>query len=75
MTTTRIRDESSQDAFEIRGVRCVRETENALCCVGESGRERWVPKSVVHDDSFVFEAGQSGTLTVKLWWAQKNGWA
>lgn len=75
MTIRRIRDEDSDDAFEIEGVRCIRETADAICCVGASGRERWVPKSVVHDDSFVFVVGSSGTLTVKRWWAEKNGWA
>jgi len=75
MTIHRIRDDDSKDAFEIEGVRCVRETDAAICCVGASGRERWVPKSVVHDDSFVFETGQSGTLVVKRWWAEKQGWA
>ncbi len=64
-----------EETLEFHGVRVLRETDATLCCVGESGRERWVPKSVVHDDSFVWRTGDFGTLLVKLWWAEKNGWA
>jgi len=35
----------------------------------------WVPKTVIHDDSEVFEAagaGATGELVVKAWWAEKQ---
>lgn len=32
----------------------------------------WVPKSVIHDDSEVYEKGGEGKLVVKTWWAQKE---
>lgn len=54
------------------GSRAVRETRDAVC-VFFAGRERWVPKSVIHDDSEVWKAGQSGKLVVLHWWADKNG--
>lgn len=37
--------------------------------------ERWVPISVIHDNSEVFdnEDNSEGTLVVKAWWAEKEG--
>lgn len=35
----------------------------------------WVPKSVVHDDSEVWKTEDEGSLVVKSWWAEKNGYA
>lgn len=55
------------------GAKCVRETEKALLVELETGEERWVPKSVVHDDSEVYEEGGEGTLVVQEWWAEKEG--
>lgn len=35
----------------------------------------WVPKSVIHDDSEIWEGGQeTGDLVVQDWWAEKEGW-
>lgn len=41
------------------------------------GEEYWVPKSVIHDDSEVYDNDEhdSGTLVVHLWWAEKQGLA
>lgn len=39
MTTHRIRDDDSKDAIEIEGVRCIREADTAIYCVGASGLE------------------------------------
>lgn len=36
----------------------------------------WVPKSQIHEDSELWridQKGESGTLTVSLWWAEKEG--
>ncbi len=66
-------DGPAEETVEIHHVTVIRETELALCCRGESGKDRWVPKSVVHDDSYVWKTGNSGTLLVKRWWAEKNG--
>lgn len=36
----------------------------------------WVPVSVIHDDSEIYERagdGAEGTLIVKRWWAEKEG--
>lgn len=33
----------------------------------------WVPFSVIHDDSEVYEPGDHGKLILKGWWALKQG--
>lgn len=35
----------------------------------------WIPKSVVHDDSEVFDAGRNarGRLVLLAWWAEREG--
>jgi len=47
----------------------------ALLCRLESGEERWIPKSMIHDDSEVYDAGDnsSGELVIKGWWAEQEG--
>ena len=37
--------------------------------------ETWWPKSVIHDDSEVYDLGHEGRLVVKHWAAVKRGWA
>ena len=49
------------------------ETDSALL-VDIDGDEVWVPKSVIHDDSEVYEKGHEGTLVVESWWARKKGY-
>lgn len=50
----------------------VRETEKAVLVQLETGDEKWIPKSVIHDDSEVWKAGQAGRLVVLGWWAEKE---
>lgn len=40
-----------------------------------NGKDYWVPKSVIHDDSEVFDEldNDNGTLIVESWWAKKAG--
>lgn len=39
------------------------------------GADTWVPKSVIHDDSEVYDGGDGeGDLVVETWWAEKEGW-
>lgn len=37
--------------------------------------ERWIPKSVLHDNSEVYdgEENSEGEVIVKAWWAEKEG--
>lgn len=54
-----------------------KETDKAIHVLKDTKRGYpggWIPKSVIHDDSEVFEAGHSGKLVLHHWWAEKNGW-
>lgn len=59
--------EVTDNAYAIRG------TEKALL-VEFDGEEHWVPHSVIHDDSEVYQITDTGKLVIKRWWAQKQGW-
>jgi hypothetical protein len=52
---------------------CTKETAKAIFCKLESGEERWIPNTVVHDDSEVYQAGHEGELVLHAWWAEKEG--
>ena len=53
----------------------VRATEMALRIELESGDLVWIPRSIIHDDSEVFddEDNAEGEVVVKTWWAEKEG--
>jgi len=38
------------------------------------GEDTWIPYSQIDDDSEVFREGDKGTLIIKDWWAEKEGW-
>ena len=65
----------SGGAVSFKRVVCIRESAKAILCVGPTGKPRWIPSSVVHEDSEVFALNQRGTLVVKRWWAEKEGLA
>jgi hypothetical protein len=49
------------------------ETELALLVrVPETGREAWVPRSVVCEGSEVRSLGDRGRLDVRVWWLEKG---
>lgn len=50
----------------------LKETDAALLCLLD-GKEVWIPKSQIDDDSEVWEEGQSGDLVVTEWFATKEG--
>lgn len=63
-----------EPGFTIEGVTCVHVTRGALLARTPDGQEFWVPKSVIHDDSEIYKPGsESGSLIVKLWWAESRG--
>ena len=64
-----------EGAVSFKSVRCIRESAKAILCVGPTGKERWIPSSVVHDDSEVYRLNDKGTLVVKRWWAEREGLA
>lgn len=56
----------------IPDVKVLRETEKALLVLTNEDDEVWVPKSVVDDDSEVFQKDDEGTLIVQEWFAKKT---
>lgn len=71
---------SAPGTFRLRGASILRATDKALLVEAEDlDEEVWVPRSVVHDDSEVWDyddedARGPGDLVVKEWWAEKQGW-
>lgn len=56
---------------------CVIERDAAILVAMEdadgSQVDRWIPKSVLHDDSEVFAKGDIGKVIVQAWWAADKG--
>jgi hypothetical protein len=74
MTPRGILDDGDDDPVVIRNVQPVRETGLALLV--ELGRmQHWIPKSVIHDDSEIYELGDGapGKLVIAGWFARKEG--
>lgn len=65
---------SEDEGYDEPGCKVVTETDNAILVVVPSNEDVWIPKSVIHDDSEVWRAGQHGKLVVHTWWAEKQGW-
>jgi len=72
---------SSKEAFHLGAARVVGSSPKALHVELEASsvlgaRKVWVPRSVIHDDSEVFDAlnNGSGDLAVVEWFARKEGW-
>lgn len=57
--------------------KCTRDSGKALLVKLATGEEKWIPKSVIHDDSEVYDAGENaeGEVVVQEWWAEKEGLA
>lgn len=64
---------ASDDPINVGRVRVVKATDRALLCEFDDGEERWIPQSVVHDDSEAWLAGDEGDLVVNRWFAEKEG--
>lgn len=63
----------SRDPVDLGKVKVLSESAKAIQVEREDGSTLWVPKSVLHDDSEVFEADQDGKLVVLEWFAEKEG--
>lgn len=61
------------ETVSFKGVVCKKATEKALLCVVE-GKDEWVPKSQISDDSEVNAEDDEGTLVVSQWIAEQKGW-
>lgn len=66
---------SSSDGVSLGNGTAKKDTGRALLIELESGEERWIPSSVIHDDSPVYDArdNSEGDVIVKRWWADKEG--
>ena len=67
---------NDDEGFGLGEARVIGSTEKALrvrCAHGET----WIPRSVVHDDSEVYDAlnNATGKLVVEQWFARKEGWS
>lgn len=63
----------NEETIDIADARCIKETEKALLCEID-GKQEWVPKSQIHDDSEVYQEGDEGHLVVSEWIAKQKGW-
>jgi hypothetical protein len=62
----------SDEMATFEGIEVTGETDKAIKCV-INGLPCWVPKSLLSEDSEVYQSGTSGKLIVKQWWADKAG--
>jgi hypothetical protein len=63
---------NERPTIAIDDVVALKETSLALLCLID-GKEHWLPKSVIHEDSEVSAEGDEGTLVVPEWFAEKEG--
>lgn len=61
------------NGYNAGDVEVIRETDLAIL-VSDGDVEDWIPKSVIHEGSEVWELGQQGDLVVMEWFAEKQGW-
>lgn len=57
--------------------RVKRGSDKALQIELDSGETVWIPKSMIHDDSEVYDDDKNneGEVVVQTWWAEKEGLA
>lgn len=68
---------TSDDATRLGPGRIQRATPRAILIrLDADGIDRWIPKSMIHDDSEVWdenEGNEHGEIVVKSWFAEKEG--
>jgi hypothetical protein len=62
----------NEQTVELEDVTVEAETDLAILC-NMDGKKRWIPKSVVHEDSEVSSEGDIGTIVLMRWFAEKEG--
>lgn len=65
------------DCFDIDAARILRDSDSGMAVLVEAPELSdpvWIPKSLIHDDSEVFEVGHEGTILIASWFAEKKGW-
>jgi hypothetical protein len=68
-------DNGGSEPCDLGDGKVVAHTEKALRVELASGDTFWLPRSVLHDDSELYDEGEhkEGKLVVKAWWADKEG--
>jgi hypothetical protein len=71
-------DGGGKSACEVGDGKVIRESDSGLALLvdlEDQGDRVWIPKSVIHDDSEVFDADENarGKVVVMQWWAEANG--
>lgn len=73
-------DDEGNEPVSFDNCEVIRETPKALLIKfrglpGKRAQELWIPKSVIHDDSeiFDFDDNADGTLVLKSWFVRKEG--
>ena len=68
-----LRDEDGEKYVTLEEVTCLRDSGKALLCIIQD-EERWVPQSLIGDDSEVFDSrdNATGKLVVERWWAERE---
>ena len=59
------------DLARFEDVTALRETEMALLCEID-GKQVWIPKSQIHEDSEVYKMGTEGELVIPQWLAEEK---
>lgn len=62
----------SDQTIELEDATIEAETDLALLC-NIDDKKHWIPKSVVQEDSEVLSEGDSGTIVLMRWFAEKEG--
>jgi hypothetical protein len=66
---------NDDEGFEVGNAGVSWETPDAVLFAVDGYGAKWIPKSQIHDNSEVWKRGQApGTLVVKTWFAEKEGW-
>jgi hypothetical protein len=62
------------DGISLGKGKCTGRSRSGLALRVELANEtRWIPNSMIHDDSEVFAPGNEGNVVVNGWWADKEG--
>lgn len=66
-------DDGAHDPFVLGTGECTLERPLAILVSLEGvPAPKWVPKSVLHDDSEVFSKGDIGKVVVEAWWGEQS---
>lgn len=61
------------EEVEFEDCEVLAETERAICVVGATEHDLWVPRSVLGDANELESRGDVGMLSVWEWWAIERG--